>query len=152
MKKRNKQYVSLQLEEDEIQNLLNQKLAEHPAKEMLSEALMSIAKDYSSLDILTKALLGLKPMLEYSVGDDVMVKSRGLSDYSFDEPAMIAAGTLIDGVMKCTIIEANPWKHNFYTVEYEYIHKDNQEIRTTTSNVSNSYIVGPDEEFPEDLI
>ena len=151
MRKRNKETVSINLEFDHIAKMLDNNIADGPNKELVSDAIVQIVADHGALDLLTKAMLGLKPDLKYSVGDEVMIKYNCLSDWQFDIPAMEQKAIILNDLMKCKIIEASPWRTYKYKVSYEFISKDDGSMKTGTSDPSDSYIKGLAEEFPEDL-
>lgn len=147
-----KPYVSVRFELPQLKEMLDKKLADCPEKELLSECLFSIVMDHNALEHLAHAVMGVKPSVDYTPGDEVMVVASGLSDWRFNSDLMKERGMIVNGQMKATITIANPWKSYPYSVSYQYLDKESGQLAEISQEISESYIKGYAEEFPEDLI
>ena len=123
-----------------------------PHKELVMTAIIESCKDTDKLDLIIKASLGIVPKLKYKVGQEVLVGKGGLSMWQYNETAMKEKGIIDkDDQIVCIIVDANPYKHQHYDVSHDTLNSDGEKGRSK-GYISESYIKGIAEEFPEDMI
>lgn len=146
----NEKKVSVTLTLTQIKQALSLKIVGCPEKEILLEAIIKSMEDANKLDNLVSGLFGSTPVTKFSKGDQVSFKKTSVHDSAFDEARMISENMIINGRMKGTIINVNPWAGSPYKVSYEYINKDG-EYKRYQYNLSD-WGLELAEEFPEDMV
>lgn len=145
MQKRN---IRIYLTESETKPLLKQMVSASGNPQDIADALFQNLSD-DALTMVTKAIMGVKPQLEYKIGDIVLVNLNDLS-YTCDHEKTIRAGLAKDGFVRCMITKIQKWKHMYpYTIKFRYIGSDGK-VKTKIEEIYTSYIQ-PEEEFPENL-
>jgi hypothetical protein len=142
--------VSVTLTLTQIKQALSLKIVGCPEKEILIEAIIKSMEDANKLDNLVSGLFGSTPVTKFSKGDQVSFKTTQVHDGAFDAQRMINENMIVDGKMKGTIINVNPWASSPYRVSYEYIDK-NGDYKKYQYNLSD-WGLEIAEEFPENMI
>ena len=79
---------------EELKKALAPRLLNDKKQILLNMLIACLAEDSNSMSQLSKALLGIAPNIEYSVGDQVVVNVSGLSSWKFDLPHMREKGVI----------------------------------------------------------
>lgn len=124
---------------DEVkQRIYNLFKKEHA--DLLTDCIMGMS-EYGGLDLapIFKASLGIEPVINYFVGDEVLVPVESLSYWRWDKDKMIEQKIITkEEYIKGKIFEINKWRDVPYKIEYEYIHKDSGEIESNYDFVSSN--------------
>jgi hypothetical protein len=139
--------IKVSISIDEIEQRLSAVFKEDHKKIMTQCMMELLSSDSAMLEVIFKASLGIIPKLDYSVDDEVIVKSRNLSDWRFNEKAMKKAGMITDANMVVKITNAQKFSSVPYIVTYDYL-DDDDKTNSTTSDIQPYQIIGPAEEFP----
>ena len=128
-----------------------------PNKELLVETIVSIAQDHHedhNCSALLMSCLGVKPVVDYHVGDGVDVNIFGISTWDWDKAAMQIHKLLTvpeqgGEIVSAGIVDVNPYSYNQYKIKYSYMNKsDDRPTITGTQWMKAEYIVGYTEEWP----
>lgn len=142
--------INVKVSIDEMEQRLKQVFkAEH--KDLMTECLMDLFQDQeANLETVFKSSLGIRPTIEYAVGDEVIVKLNSLTTYYMDKAKSETEGYVKDGNVIGVIKKIKKF-HSFpYNVEYKFICKDKGTERSYDYEITNKAIVGYKEEFPGD--
>ena len=155
-----KEQIDLSISKAEIRKALENVVSGNH-KDLVLRALFETASS-EQLSALFKASIGIEPIIDYSVGDDVYVELYGISTWDFDidlmkEKDLITIITPATEIISAKIVEINGYSQTPYTVEVEYFHKDHKPLEGVdfphatkkTQDVSARYIKGPIESWPE---
>jgi hypothetical protein len=158
-----KDYVDFSVSKADIKKSLESVLSgQH--KELLLNALFDTASN-DQLSALFKASMGIEPILNYSIGDEIVVNLYGVSTWDFNIDLMKEKDLIVSydeegpEVICAKVVDINAYSSAPYKVEVEYFHKDNKPLegvdfpRTTrkTQDLTERYIIGCKEEWPECL-
>ena len=142
--------INIRMSYNEIAQRIGQVIKpEH--RKLMAQALMEICHDNDSdLEMIFKASMGITPHLNYFVGQQVIVDMSGVPEWRFNKEKMIEEGMIIDGkYIEVEILHTKPFNNNRpYTVQFDYICKDDGKKKHGTSDMYKSYIKGITEEFP----
>ena len=144
--------INISLTESDIRKVIEQ-VVTGPNKELVAEALFQNLMDSSAQEIgyFIQAYIGNKPVLQYSVKEEVLVAPSNLADWNFDKETMIEKGIIKNDLMKAKIIEATVFSSKAYTVVFDYWHKEEKKLVTYEEGyrISADKIVQLAEEWPE---
>jgi len=141
----------------ELKSSLKKHLSTDKENILLDAIMGCLDEDTNNMSQLAKALLGVKPLIEYSIGDEVIVKLSGVGTWQLNRELMIQQNmidttTFIDKTIKCRIISIKPYKSQPYEIEYAILRKDtiDPEPEIETTYTWSNYIFGISEEWPTD--
>ena len=145
-----------QFTKDELKSALKQHL-NADKNDVLVDALMGcLIEDTNSINQLAKALLGIRPQMQYAVGDEIMVKLTGVGTWLMNQELMIQENMIDttsfkDHTIKCKVIKVKPYKSQPYDVEYYILKNDETDPKPSleTSYTWSNYILGMAEEWPD---
>jgi hypothetical protein len=158
----NKEQIDLTISRAEIKKSL-ESIISGKNKELILKALFDTASN-EQLSALFKASMGIEPILNYSIGDEILVNLYGLSTWDFNIDLMKEKDLITSydsngpEIMCATIVDINTYSSTPYEIEVEYFHKDNKpldeippHITRKTQDFTEKYIIGCKEEWPECL-
>ena len=155
-KVKNEDELDLRLPMSYVQSVVKGTLkAEHA--DIMSECITGLLMDnQASLELLFKAAIGVRPDVNYLVGDKVEVRYYDLgSSWKLDRDHSKVSGDIYgDNELTCvTIIASHPFNVNGqYTVEVSGMDQDNKPV-TMESKLHERYVRGvvTSEEFPDQV-
>ena len=141
----------------ELKSSLKQHLSTDNENILLDAIIGCLGEDSNSMSQLAKALIGIRPIMEYSVGDEIMVRLSGVGTWQLNKDLMIQQNmidttTFAEDSIKCTVIDIKPYKAQPYEVEYTILNKDivdPKPVKETSFTWAN-YIYSIAEEWPLD--
>jgi hypothetical protein len=106
----------------ELKSSLKQHLSTDKENVVLDAIIGCLEEDTHSMSQLARALLGIRPIMEYSIGDEIMVRLSGVGTWQIDKDLMIQKDmidttTFEDESIKCKVINIKPYKSQPYEVE-----------------------------------
>ena len=141
--------ITINFTKDEISQRLRETFKPEHAKDM-TDCILDLIESSSDLEVIFKLTLGIKPELNYSVGEHIICKINSLSTYSWDKEMMKEQGLIKEDHISVRITEAKKYSANPYTVAYNYISDSDQKIRKATSTIRDKDIIGYTEGLPGD--
>ena len=118
-----------------------------PNKDLVIECLSNIMCDYDQ-DLMINALLGCKGESSYTLYETYLIGYDYLSTYGCNKTFSIQKGFVdSNNLVKCKLIQFNPWKEYAYKVEYTLMDDNNKEI-IKHFNAYDNLLRQLEEEFP----
>lgn len=121
-----------------------------PGHEDLAQCIVEVVTGDRDREAVFKAALGIKPILNYAIGDVVYVNLENAYIYNVDKEKTIEKFADKTGYTPCTVEDIRPYHTECYKLAITVINGDGKEM-TTHTTVRDREIMGKfAEDFPDE--
>jgi len=121
-----------------------------PGHEDLAQCIVEIVTSDRDREAVFKAALGIKPQVNYAIGDVVYIDLKNHYMYDVDKEKTIEKFADKTGYTPCTVKDIRPYNSEAYQIAIKVINDDGKEMFTNTT-VRDKEIMGKfAEDFPDE--
>ena len=138
--------INIEITDKDIELLLLNNLKDSPNKKLISKTIIDhLGTTDMGIECVYKSFLGINRKFDYKIGQEVWVKLDTLPSWRMNLDKMKEEKRIFQEQIRASIIEIFPVSRNCYRIEYEYLDKEDKEVKDQ-SQISE-YYVNPVEEI-----
>jgi len=132
--------INIEITDRDIEILLLNNLKDSPNKKLITKTIVNhLGTTDMGIECVYKSFLGIDRKFDYKIGQEVWVKLDILPTWRMNLDKMKEEKRIFQEQIRAFITEIVPLNRHCYRIEYEYLDKEDKEVKDQTQ-ISELYI------------